>query len=154
MAPELECQWNRIPETSCLLDVPGKYFRPFWMAYHCSDTLRSPLKNVGSKNPRKQFQAELADPYAEPDSEIVKTVEAALRVVCMALASTSESDAKVPDDSLRKLLIETVPSKHVAGVVASMEYLRDRIGVPRDLPLAAARYLRAYLNWGIGVLSA
>ena len=72
----------------------------------------------------------------------------------MALASTSDSDAQVPDDSLRKLLLDTVPSKHVAGVVSSMEYLRDRIGVPRDLPLAAARYLRAYLNWGIGVLSA
>ena len=31
-------------------------------------------------------------------------------------------------------------------------YLRDRIGVPRDLPLASARYLRAYLNWAIDVL--
>ncbi|OEU07418.1 hypothetical protein FRACYDRAFT_197737 [Fragilariopsis cylindrus CCMP1102] len=34
----------------------------------------------------------------------------------------------------------------------TFEYLRDRIGVPRDLPLASARYLRAYLNWAIDVL--
>jgi hypothetical protein len=34
-----------------------------------------------------------------------------------------------------------------------LAYLRDRVGVPRDLPLAAARYLRAYLNKGIDILS-
>ena len=98
------------------------------------------------------FQAELADPYAQPDTSIENTVDAALRVVCMALSETTDPE-ELPDESLRKLLAETVPSKEVDGVVSSMKYLRDRIGVPRDLPLAAARYLRAYLNWGIGVLS-
>ena len=98
------------------------------------------------------FQAELADPYAQPDTSIAKTVDAALRVVCMALSETSNPE-EFTDETLQKLLIDTVPSKEVDGVVSSMIYLRDRIGVPRDLPLAAARYLRAYLNWGIDVLS-
>jgi glutathione S-transferase len=102
----------------------------------------------GSKNHRKTFGAELADPYADPDLSIAPTVDAAIRVVCLALSST-----ELPDDSYSKMLIDVVPANQVDGVVSSMAYLRDRVGVPRDLPLAAGRYLRAYLNWGIDVLS-
>jgi glutathione S-transferase len=39
-----------------------------------------------------------------------------------------------------------------AAVVASAEYLRDRVGVPRDMKLPAARQLRAHLNWLIDSL--
>ncbi len=34
-----------------------------------------------------------------------------------------------------------------APVCASVAYLRDRVGVPRDMPLPAARQFRAHLNW-------
>ncbi len=37
----------------------------------------------------------------------------------------------------------------VPAVVASLEYLRDRVGVPRDMRFPAARQLRAHLNWFI-----
>ena len=37
-------------------------------------------------------------------------------------------------------------------VIAAASYLRDRVGVPRDLPLPAARQLRAHLNWLIDSL--
>ncbi len=40
------------------------------------------------------------------------------------------------------------------AVVASAEYIRDRVGVPRDLPYPAARQLRAHLNWLISSLTA
>lgn len=39
-----------------------------------------------------------------------------------------------------------------APVCVSAAYLRDRVGVPRDLPLPAARQLRAHLNWLIDEL--
>ena len=34
----------------------------------------------------------------------------------------------------------------------SARYLRDRVGVPRDLPFPAARQLRAHLNWLIDIV--
>ncbi|KAL7566886.1 hypothetical protein ACA910_021373 [Epithemia clementina (nom. ined.)] len=113
----------------------------------------------GSKNPRKTFSAPLADPYAAPDEKIQPLVDAALRVICAALMDTNSNENNqvngLPNSSYAALLRETVGDSRDGrlGVVSSLEYLRDRVGVPRDLPLAAARYLRAYLNWGIDALS-
>lgn len=108
---------------------------------------------TGSNNPRKTFGAELADPYAEPDSSVLPAADAALRVVNQALLDPRHQGTK-PDDALAQLLREAVPDRHRSGVASSLSYVRDRVGVPRDLPLAAARYLRAYLNWAIDELSA
>jgi len=103
----------------------------------------------GSKNPRKSFGAELADPYAKPDDAVLSSVDEALRVIFFALKAT---DQEIPNEELVAMLKNAVPAVQVSGVVSSLAYLRDRIGVPRDLPLAAGRYLRAYLNWGIDAL--
>jgi glutathione S-transferase len=107
----------------------------------------------GAKNPRKAFGAELADPYAESDASVVDAVDAALRITGLALQDVVDHTGKdLPTSKYTGLLKSAVPTQHVEGVISSLEYLRDRIGVPRDLPLASARYLRAYLNWAIGTL--
>jgi len=109
----------------------------------------------GSKNPRKTFSAPLADPYAEPDQDVQPFVDAALRIVCMALLDMEDGDgssATLPSATLQDALKAAVPKSESPGVASSLAYMRDRVGVPRDLPLASARYLRAYLNWAIETL--
>jgi len=40
-----------------------------------------------------------------------------------------------------------------APAAKSLAYLRDRVGVPRDMSYPAARQFRAYLNWAIDALA-
>jgi hypothetical protein len=70
------------------------------------------------------------------------------------MISQGDNPNTIPGSEYESLLCNAVNSnkKDVNGIITSLEYLRDRIGVPRDLPLASARYLRAYLNWAIDVL--
>jgi len=103
----------------------------------------------GAKNIRKTFGAELADPNANPDDSLVEPVDAVLRLVAEAML---EGEANALPEQARIEALQAVAGGNAAGVASSLAYLRDRIGVPRDLPLASARYLRAYLNWAIDVL--
>ncbi|GKY91879.1 hypothetical protein MPSEU_000159500 [Mayamaea pseudoterrestris] len=102
----------------------------------------------GAKNPRTKFAAPLADPYCESDKDIQPVVDAVLRVVCGALVA-----GEVELESLSPSLKAAVSKSSASDVASSLAYLRDRVGVPRDLPLASARYLRAYLNWAIDEIS-
>lgn len=110
--------------------------------------------SLGAKNPRKTFAAELADPYAQSDENVLPVVENVLKVVCEALLD-SEHDIPTEEynDKLKSLVVIKTDEISKTDVVNSLKYLRDRIGVPRDLPLASARYLRAYLNWSIDVIA-
>jgi glutathione S-transferase len=91
--------------------------------------------------------APLADPNAVPSEAVIGSVDAILRIVCMALLDGTEQHSAA--------LMQTANIIHQGGkelqngVVDSLAYLRDRVGVPRDMKLPAARQLRAYLNWAI-----
>ena len=89
---------------------------------------------------RKQFSAALADPYATPNLAYSDSVDVCLRLVCQALANGNYESLSIP------LGIDSTMKE---GVVSSLAYLRDRIGVPRDMSYPAARQLRAHLNWVI-----
>ena len=98
---------------------------------------------------RTTFSAELADPYAAPDDALVAPTEAVLQVLADVMLTTTANE--IPDQDSAKA-IQAAAGSQKSGVASSLAYLRDRIGVPRDLPLASARYLRAYLNWAIDML--
>jgi len=104
----------------------------------------------GSKNPRKGFGAELADPYAAPDERLVPFVDLALQSVCRALlVEGRDKSHKAALDEMKVTLANDLPKDKARDVSSALAYLRDRVGVPRDLPLASARQLRAHLNAAI-----
>lgn len=106
----------------------------------------------GSKNPRKGFGAELADPYAAPDEALVPYVDLALKMVCSALLAEGPVAHETAVENMKAGLEERIARNKAKDVASALCYLRDRTGVPRDLPLAAARQLRAHLNAAIDVL--
>eukprot|EP00804_Cyclotella_cryptica_P026044 CCRYP_019297-RB/>CCRYP_019297-RB protein AED:0.07 eAED:0.07 QI:91/1/1/1/0.5/0.4/5/1872/559 len=107
----------------------------------------------GAKNPRKGFGAELADPYANPDEDLVPYVDTALKLVCRALLTEGGPDSHAAAlNDMKESLQAQLPKNKARDVSSALAYLRDRVGVPRDLPLAAARQLRAHLNEAIGVM--
>jgi len=105
----------------------------------------------GGKNRRKGFGAELADPYAQPDTQLVPHVDAALRAVCAPLLADEDGHAAALA-GMTATLGASGGGGRARDVAAALRYLRDRVGVPRDLPLAAARQMRAHLNAAIDAL--
>jgi glutathione S-transferase len=128
---------------------------------------------------RPSFHAELADPYAEPNEKFFVPVDVCLRHVTASLlvgidkasvaAMSDLSGRNVGSDELRpdwevykdedgRIYFWNEVTGHVTWTPPTRQldsclgYLRDRIGVPRDMGPAAAMQLRAHLNWAIALL--
>eukprot|EP00903_Cladosiphon_okamuranus_P019526 g17957.t1 len=95
-------------------------------------------------------RAPLSDPNATPNLDILPDVDFCLRRVVSALLKGS-----LEDDTQALKSGAASNGGHpgtAAAVEASLVYLRDRVGVPRDMSYPAARQLRAHLNWAINTL--
>jgi glutathione S-transferase len=115
--------------------------------------VRFALRGPGRPGARP-VSAPLADPTAVPADAPAPAVDAALRHVVHALLAGVEAKQLSKDHAL--LVAEGGASWpgsfQGSDVVAAAEYLRDRVGVPRDMRMPAARQLRAHLNWLIDSL--
>ena len=88
----------------------------------------------------KQFGAPLADPTAVPNLNYKEKVDKLLRTTVLLLL----------DGSAGVSTGET--SEEGKDVASCLAYLRDRIGVPRDMSYPAAMTLRAHLNYVIDAI--
>jgi glutathione S-transferase len=94
------------------------------------------------------YMAPLSDPNAVPNDSVQLAVDHALRMVGLALLDGTEKYEESMVEIADVLAIDG-GKDFSGGVIASLAYLRDRIGVPRDMKQPAARQLRAHLNWAI-----
>lgn len=116
------------------------------------------LRGPGQPGPRP-VSAPLADPTARPALDHLPAADAAMRHVVHALLvgvdAKQASPHAVKAATAAGAAAAASPASHPAGpVILAAEYLRDRVGVPRDMRFPAARQLRAHLNWFIDTLHA
>ncbi|GAB5368464.1 hypothetical protein AAMO2058_001321500 [Amorphochlora amoebiformis] len=85
--------------------------------------------------------APLADTYNKPQPKAEDSVDIALRLTAEFLLGSQETwDTETVKEKVKKANLNR------EMVTPCLEYLRDRVGVPRDMSFAEARQLRAHLN--------
>ena len=89
--------------------------------------------------------AALSDPNATSSESVKTSIDILLREISLAMLVGRES--REPQVSKVLSVIGQSGSNQKEGIINSLTYLRDRIGVPRDMRLPAARQLRAHINW-------
>eukprot|EP01041_Mallomonas_annulata_P002710 gene2710-5335_t len=93
-------------------------------------------RGYGAKAGRP-VNAPLADPYVTVSEDLLPNIDAALRHVCHAMLEG-------PEAVLTRGISVGVRG---AEVDSCLSYLRERVGVPRDMSIHGARQLRAHINW-------
>mmetsp|Transcript_32567 Transcript_32567/g.46971 ORF Transcript_32567/g.46971 Transcript_32567/m.46971 type:complete len:487 (+) Transcript_32567:45-1505(+) len=119
-------------------EEPARHEAAFKLVRNHEAVVKFALRGAGQPG-AKRFQAPLADPYAVPNLKYLSEMDQLLRTVVAALLGGVHNINPNPNLSLSQ--------DDKKNLIACVTYLRDRIGVPRDMSYPAARQLRAHLNW-------
>lgn len=118
------------------------------LSYNHANIVKFAARGAGRRG-MPSYSAPLSDPNAVSSEAVMMSVDATLRLISLAMLEGStnpfEKDVAALADGLRK----EGGADFANDCANSLAYLRDRVGVPRDMRLPAARQLRAYLNWAI-----
>ena len=125
-----------LPDSMNPGDEAARHEAAYKLAANSKAIVKFACRGMGEKG-AKQFSAPLADPYAKPNLNYETKVDEMLRLTVSMLLDGSGS-AQPSSSSETK-----IKNKEVAKCLA---YLRDRVGVPRDMSYPAAMQLRAHLN--------
>uniref|UniRef100_A0A7R9W8A9 GST N-terminal domain-containing protein n=1 Tax=Pseudictyota dubia TaxID=2749911 RepID=A0A7R9W8A9_9STRA len=120
------------------------------LSFNNANIVKFAARGAGKKG-LPGYSAPLSDPNATPNKEVLASVDTVLRLVSLAMlngAKSCDSDMAKLASSIKK----EGGGDFAQDVINSLAYLRDRVGVPRDMRLPAARQLRAHLNWAINII--
>lgn len=122
-------------------ETGARHEAAFKLSANHANVVRFAARGSGTPG-RPQFQAPLADPNAVPDESVIDAVDVALRCVTEALLNGADA----AEASAQERLGGYSPAE-AEKLTRCLHYLRDRVGVPRDMGVAAAMHLRGTLNW-------
>ena len=131
---------------------------------HFDAVVKFACRGAGKRG-HKSFAAELADPYAVSNDNCHNSTKELLKIIDELLISgcaVDYVDAQIPEEEAivasiaqsRQHVNEVISSASVksSDLVSCMIYLRDRIGVPRDMGHYAALMLRAHINFVLDII--
>lgn len=118
------------------------------LSFNFANIVSFAARGAGKKG-LPSYMAALSDPNATPSETVKGSVDACLRAISTSLIDNDEETSSRIMQEVGNTISKLGGKDHVDNVIASLAYLRDRVGVPRDMRLPAARQLRARLNWAI-----
>lgn len=104
---------------------------------NAANVVKFACRGAGAEG-RPKVRAELADPRAVSNLDLVPAVDCALRHVVSGLLAAQQQQRDEGDKA------SELPAR--SEVEACLIYLRNRVGVPRDMTVHGARQLRAHIN--------